>query len=237
VQLDKEPTDAFVRGRLLLTKQPSMPLAQITKCAILVALIGTSRACLPVDARVGTCLTVEEADLARLVNEYRQSLSPPLPPLPISRTLTKVAQRHARDTVPNSPDALHWRCNQHSWSATCPDTWRPLCFTASPKSTQSMWSKPREFNPAFQHDGYGISTKIFRLPSRSSKVVHLTPAGAMSSWKSSPPHDEVLTRSAAWHSAAHPDFQPFGVGMYEGRAHAWFSYGSDPAGSVPLCPR
>jgi hypothetical protein len=55
------------------------------------------------------------ADERRLYNEimdYRKSKN--LPSIPLSKSLTYVAQMHSRDLAQNNPD--QGKCNLHSWS-------------------------------------------------------------------------------------------------------------------------
>ena len=60
------------------------------------------------------CLTKEEKKLYDLIMEYRRSKN--LEPIPLSESLTLVAQTHAKDLSENYKFDPGNRCNPHSWS-------------------------------------------------------------------------------------------------------------------------
>jgi hypothetical protein len=57
-------------------------------------------------------LSVDEQHLYEFIMEYRKSMN--LPSIPLSESLTYVAQTHSRDLAENRPD--QGKCNLHSWS-------------------------------------------------------------------------------------------------------------------------
>ncbi|MEA3497116.1 MAG: CAP domain-containing protein, partial [Bacteroidota bacterium] len=67
-------------------------------------------------------LTEEELKLYNLIIEYRQEKK--LPPIPLSPSLTIVAQTHVKDLADNNPDK--GRCNTHSWSDK--GKWTSCCY-------------------------------------------------------------------------------------------------------------
>lgn len=181
----------------------------------------------PTSDVVGVCLSAAEGELARLVNEYRASLN--LPPLQISKSLSLVAQQHAWDTVNNSnawpaPPAGK-SCNMHSWSsivnpALQQGTWTGNCYTSDHANAQGMWNKPGEIAG---FPGEGVENSF-----ASSGTA--TASGALTAWKNSPGHNNVITQQGGWGPMA-----SMGVGMLNGVAHLWLSWVTDPAGEALLC--
>jgi len=58
------------------------------------------------------CLSATEYQLYRQINEYRKERG--LDSVPLSKSLSYVAQVHVRDLAENHPHSK--RCNMHSWS-------------------------------------------------------------------------------------------------------------------------
>lgn len=181
----------------------------------------------PTSDVAGVCLSAAEGELARLVNEYRASLN--LPPMQISKSLTLVAQQHAWDSVNNqnawpAPPAGK-TCNMHSWSSVVnpalqQGTWTSVCYTSDHANAAGMWNKPAEI-AGFPGEGvensYGSSGTA-------------SPVGALTGWKNSPGHNNVITQQGGWGPMA-----AMGVGMSGGIAHLWMSSTADPAGEALLC--
>jgi len=71
---------------------------------------------LSAQAEPGECLTEDEATLAQLMNEYRVEQG--LEPIPVTVSLTAVAQWHVWDLDVNNPTG--GECNLHSWSYSGP---------------------------------------------------------------------------------------------------------------------
>ena len=175
----------------------------------------------------GVCLSAAEGDLARMVNEYRASLN--LPPLQISKSLSLVAQQHAWDTVNNSnawpaPPAGK-TCNMHSWSgnvnpALQQGTWTANCYTSDHANAQGMWNKPGQIAG---FPGEGVENSFASSGTASA-------SGALTAWKNSPGHNNVITQQGGWGPMA-----SMGIGMLGGVAHLWLSWVADPAGEAMLC--
>ena len=83
-------------------------------------------------------LSLEEKKLYSLIMEYRASIG--LSKIPLSKSLTTVAQAHCYDLVTNKPDLGN--CNAHSWSAN--GKWSSCCYTPDHKQSNCMWNKPKE---------------------------------------------------------------------------------------------
>ena len=173
----------------------------------------------------GLCLGDEEVKLARLVNESRRSQG--LPPIPVSRSLTMVAQAHVRDLQWNSPDMgtdpRGLNCNLHSWSDR--GEWTPACYTKDHLYRTSMWRKPDEITQGvYNGNGYEI---VF-----GGKGFHATAASALNGWQHNMPHNDVIVEHGPWSGYRWP---AMGIGVYQGFAAVWFGKTADPLGTVPPC--
>lgn len=181
----------------------------------------------PTSDVAGVCLSPVEGELARMVNEYRASLG--LPALQISKSLSLVAQQHAWDSVNNrnawpAPPAGK-ECNLHTWSgvvnpALQQGTWTEVCYTSDHANAAGMWNKPSQIAG---FPGEGVENSFW-----SSGAA--TASGALTAWKNSPGHNNVITQQGGWGPMA-----AMGVGINGGVAHLWLSSTADPAGEALLC--
>lgn len=158
---------------------------------------------------VEVSLSEEEQRLYDLMMQYRQEHH--LPVIPLSASLTYVAQSHARDLQNYPPQD---GCLLHSWSDQ--GNWTPLCYPAQPTEEQQkgMWNKPREMT-MYPDAGYEIA------------YVHISAAtaeGALSDWKSSPIHDAVMLNMGEWEGAT---WRAIGIGIYGHYAVVWFGEKKD----------
>lgn len=177
----------------------------------------------PTSDVAGACLSANEAELARMINEYRAEKG--LAPYQISKSLTLVAQQHVWDSSnnfnnwPAPPEGK--TCNMHSWSgvvnpALKEGTWTGLCYTNQHDNAPLQWIKPSEIA------GYpGEANEISYAASGGA-----TPLGAMTGWKNSPGHHGALIDQGV---------VAIGVGMGGEFAHVWLSHTADPIGEAPLC--
>lgn len=159
-------------------------------------------------------LSAEEMALYQKIMEYRKTLK--LPVIPISASLTFVAQSHVWDLNTNKPDKGN--CNLHSWSNK--GKWKACCYTSDHKQAQCMWNKPSELS---SYPGYG-----YEISTWSSGQV--TAASAIESWKSSPGHNGVMANIGMWKSM---QWKSIGIGLIDHYAVVWFGTDADP---VPYKP-
>jgi uncharacterized protein YkwD len=173
------------------------------------------------------CLTPEEVELVRLVNEYRNQNG--LPDVPASVSLTEVAHWHVIDLHENEPDSgtdsRGLACNMHSWSDQHPELWTPVCYTNDHEYAEGMWDKPYEIT-----DGVYSWTGYENAYGTGGQA---TAEGALSAWKSSAGHNAVILELNIWSGS---DWPAVGVGIYEHHAVLWFGDGTDPQGTVEPCP-
>ena len=104
-----------------------IPIILLMVCVTVSFVVFTSTSCFANQSTINrvigeseefSCLSSKEAELIRLVNEYRESQG--LPHIENSRSLNMVARIHAIDLFENSPaegkDSRGYDCNLHSWS-------------------------------------------------------------------------------------------------------------------------
>ncbi|APR80254.1 Outer membrane lipoprotein [Minicystis rosea] len=148
-------------------------------------------------------------ELANTINNYRVSRG--LPAIPISRSLTIVAETHVRDLDGAPPPS---GCNAHSWSRN--GAWTSCCYTPDHAQAQCMWKKPTEI-ARFAGTGYEIAVTSYGGGLDSQR--------ALESWKGSPAHHAVILNQDTW---AKKSWRALGAGISGGHATAWFSDTPDP---------
>jgi hypothetical protein len=163
-----------------------------------------------------TCLSEEEMKLYNLINDYRKAKK--LPKIPLSKSLSYVAQAHCRDLMQNRPDKGN--CNAHSWSDK--GKWTSCCYTPDHKKSECMWNKPKELTPY-----PGIGFEIAYQSSADAKA-----ADALEGWKKSPGHNAVIINSGTWKNQK---WKAIGIGIYGGYATVWFGTETDPEGEADKC--
>lgn len=155
-------------------------------------------------------LESEEFKLLNLVNEYRMQNG--LAPIPASKALTTVANRHVQDVAENLQITVGDSRNPHSWS------WGP--FDLSDSSTYpNMWEAPQRLNTGYP----GIGYENFYLTTANS----IDAEDALEAWKNSPGHNSVILNQNIWSDLT---WNAIGVGIYEGYAALWFGEEIDPTG-------
>jgi len=166
-------------------------------------------------AQLSACLSADEKRLYDLIMEYRSEKG--LRSIPLSLSLTYVAQVHAKDLHENRPD--QGDCNMHSWSPK--GKWTACCYTADHKQAQCMWNKPKELT---SYPGYGYEIS-------SGSTADMTPEAALNLWKNSTGHNNVIINGAMWRK----EWNAIGIGVYGHYAVVWFGHETDPAGKVNEC--
>lgn len=152
--------------------------------------------------------------MAEVINQYRQERG--LPAIPVSASLTLVAEAHVNDLQHANP--VGGRCNIHSWSNK--GNWSSCCYTDDHAQAECMRKKPSEITRGvYAGVGYEISV-IY-----SGKM---TPNLALSSWRGSRPHHEVILNRNKWRDIR---WNAIGGAVSENFAVVWFGQERDPAGS------
>jgi uncharacterized protein YkwD len=149
-----------------------------------------------------TTLSSEEQKLYNLIMQYRQGKS--LPEIPISASLTCVAQTHVKDLSENYSSGTS--CNMHSWSNK--GSWTDCCYTDNHAKAACMWNKPREFT-SYKGNGYEIAHWY---------SAGATAESALNGWKASSGHNEVIINGGSWTKK----WNAIGIGIHKGFAVVWF---------------
>ena len=159
-------------------------------------------------------ISPEEQKLYDLIMQYRAEKN--LPSIPLSASLTKVAQVHAKD-VYYYYDEIPSGCNPHSWSGH--GNWQKCDYYPDHRNAAGMWSKPKEIT-SYQGNGYEIVH--YYLPPTSGTC---TAEGSLRGWQHSSGHNAVIINLGIWSSTK---WQAIGIGMYKGVACVWFGKETDP---------
>lgn len=153
----------------------------------------------------GQKLTEEEQKLYNIVMNHRKEKG--LPPIPLSKSLTYVAQIHAKDLMINRPT-----CNGHSWSNK--GRWKPCCFSFA--NAECSWSKPRELT-TYNGSGFEITASI-------SPGWSITAQQCFDGWLSSPDHYSLIISRYEWGTRP---WKAIGIGIYKEYGCIWFGYEED----------
>jgi len=153
-------------------------------------------------------LSSDESELYNLVMKYRKASG--LPAIPLSKSLTFVAQTHAKDLDDNY--VADPKCSIHSWSNN--GNWKPVCYTKDHAQAKLMWSKPQELT-SYKGNGYEIAF--------AEDEEYLANAeNALDSWKHSKEHNAVILNKGVWKRK----WNAIGIGIFGSYAVIWF--GKEP---------
>ncbi len=149
-------------------------------------------------------LSADESELYNLVMKYRKEKG--LATIPVSKSLTVVAQTHAKDLDENYiPDP---KCNIHSWSNK--GKWKPVCYTKDHAQAKLMWSKPQELTT---YKGYGFEIAFEEDPEYLANAEN-----ALESWILSKEHNAVILNKGMWKNK----WNAIGIGIAGSYAVIWF---------------
>jgi Ca2+-binding RTX toxin-like protein len=155
-------------------------------------------------------LESEEVKLINLINQYRAENG--LPPIPKSKALTTVANRHVQDLAENVGTLTHG--------------WSDAPYDSSNSTTwPNMWKAPQRLNTGYLGNGYENAF------GGSSGFV-ATAENAFNSWKESSLHNAViLNQGSSWQNR---QWKALGVGIYKGYAVMWVGEETDPTGEPSI---
>ncbi|MBN1198602.1 MAG: SPOR domain-containing protein [Bacteroidales bacterium] len=162
------------------------------------------------------CVSEAEWKLYRMINEYRHQYD--LPPVPLSRSLSYVANTHVKDLFFHHPDIEP--CNFHSWSDKGP--WKAFCYPADEDKKNSVWDKPKEIS---DYPGKGFEIVYWE----NNEVVI---DSVIVFWKSFDYFNGFLMNTGKWEGR---QWNAIGVGICQNYAAAWFGEVADPAGIPYVC--
>ena len=156
-------------------------------------------------------ISQEEQKLYEKIMEYRASKGLGL--IPLSGSLTIVAQAHVKDLKNNNP--TNNLCNMHSWSSN--GSWSSCCYTSDHKQASCMWNKPKELT-SYLGSGYEIA--------HGSSNARITAEDALNGWKNSSGHNAVIINQGIWTNKI---WKAIGIGITDGYAVVWFGEDLDYA--------
>ena len=168
------------------------------------------------------CLNQDEELLAQLVNEYRVANS--LNDIPLSQTLTLVAQWHVADhdyaTEVTGEYGSDPNCSQYSWYGIPGAPYTTCCFSGDQADYPCMWDKPSEISNNV-YTAYGFELAAYGYASVED---------ALQAWQDSFVHNDMILNLGMWSSFV---WRAMGTGVDSGRYFVWFSTLDDPEG-VPV---
>lgn len=158
-------------------------------------------------AGAGSCDSGPGRELVDALNVYRQQNG--LSAIACSKSLMIVAYTHTKDLYENQPHKVSG-CNMHSWSNK--GSWSACCYTPDHAQAECMWKKPRELT---SYQGNGFENAASGTP---------TPDEALTVWKNSPGHNEVMLNKGKWKSST---WRAVAGSVYKGYATLWFGEEQD----------
>ncbi len=154
---------------------------------------------------VGEGLESQESNLYQLVNQYR--IQNGLPQIPLSKSLTLVANRHVRDLAENIGFLAH------GWSDCRYDP-------NNSNTSHCIRTAPQRLKTAYPGRGYENGY--------GSLQGNVTAVSALKSWKKGSLHDAVILNQGVWRN--HP-WKALGIGIYKGFSVLWFGEETEPTGT------
>jgi len=152
-------------------------------------------------------LSDEEKKLYDLVMQHRKEQG--LAKIPLSKSLTFVAQTHAKDMEENPATG---DCNLHSWSSK--GKWTACCYNDSQSNAPCMWNKPKELTI---YEGIGFEIAHWSTYGTDAQT-------AFYSWKNSSGHNSLIINQGIWKNH---EWKAIGVGIFGSYAVIWFGTAED----------
>ncbi|HHU37353.1 MAG TPA: CAP domain-containing protein [Treponema sp.] len=150
----------------------------------------------------GIELTRQESELYRLLSEYREENGKPA--IPLSKSLTYVAQLHVRDLTANKVAPPY---TLQSWSKNGP--WEGVRYTANHRHARLMWNKPKELT---NYSGDGFEITFSRKGGTNART-------AFNSWIRQKSVSSIILNAGNWETIS---WKAVGVGLHGEFAVIWF---------------
>lgn len=165
----------------------------------------------------GYCVTQEEYNLYRKINDYRKSKG--LQVIPISRSLCYVAKMHVIDLHENRPDTSY--CNLNSWSDKGP--WKACCHSKHKPDPECILEKPRELTsyPGQAHELCYFDSQAIQIDT------------VLNFWIKVDQAKDILINNRKWSLFT---WQAIGVGIYRQYACVWLGEAQDIEKEPGICP-
>ncbi len=162
------------------------------------------------------CISQAEVNLYNQINDYRKALN--LPKVPLSKSLSYVAQQHITDLLKNKPDTN--ACSFHSWSDK--GKWAACCYKGGVKNKKCMQEKPRELTD-YPGNGY----EIVYWENKDA-----TADNAFDQWRTVTASRSLITNFKEWEDFS---WKAMGVAIEKNFAIVWFGEEVDPETETKVC--
>jgi hypothetical protein len=162
------------------------------------------------------CISQEEVKLYNAINDYRKALN--LPKVPLSKSLSFVAQQHITDLLKNKPDTN--ACSFHSWSDK--GSWTACCYGGSVKDKKCMQEKPRELT---NYNGKGYEIVYWENKDATAD-------NAFDQWRTVSASRSLITNFKEWEDFS---WKAMGVAIEKNFAIVWFGEEMDPETETKIC--
>ena len=155
-------------------------------------------------------LSKQELELYHLIMDYRKTKG--LPSIPLSKSLTVVAQTHAKDLYENLDKLIRYGgWSGHSWSDK--GSWSPIKnYNGGIKHNQRARNKPRELT-SYKGDGYDIVC-----------VGTIFPVEILYAFQRSPLHNNLIISQGDWRKYY---WRAIGISIYKDYTSIWFGERKD----------
>ncbi len=154
------------------------------------------------------CISKQEKELVKLINQYRKKHN--LKAIPVSSSLSYVAQKHAKELNDKIKDLTH--------------SWVDCDYDGKNRKTYNcMWDMPKKLTG---YPGKGYECGFAQWGQEFSA------ADILEGWQNSRGHDNVIINKATWKKM---EWNAMGVAIYGNYATLWFGRIKDPKGSPKIC--
>ncbi len=160
------------------------------------------------------CISDTEHQLYNVVNTIRKENN--LKPIPLSHSLTFVADVHAKDLYLNYNRKS--KCSMHSWS----DKGRWSACECNDNLFKCMNSKPKELTP---YKSYGYELICYQNKPIDHKQIYKT-------WKNQSAILNIILQRATYSTKK---WEAMGIGIFRGYISIWFGEKEDKSGAPPYC--
>jgi len=188
----------------------------ITLFTVLLTAVNTNSSQAQSEIPGNFCISQAEVNLYNQINDYRKALN--LPKIPLSKSLSYVAQQHITDLLKNKPDTND--CSFHSWSDK--GKWTACCYKGGAKNKKCMQEKPRELT-----DYPGKGYEIVYWENKDA-----TADNAFDQWRTITASRSIITNFKDWEDFS---WKAMGVAIEKNFAVVWFGEEMDIENETKVC--
>ncbi len=165
------------------------------------------------------CNNSKERQLIQKIRNYRDSKG--LKQIPLSQSMTTVADYHVADLNKYSAHKDRSNCNLHTWSSNW--DWPGCCYKPDHSNASCIWDKPRQIT---NYTGNGYEIAFWSGGSEAD------PQTALETWQQSSGHNTVIVNEGQWSDV---EWNAMGVSIAGNYAVVWFGKKDDPEGKPDDC--